>query len=112
MSDPVAGPARVPTFQLPLRLNADGGLATIAQGSATDAAQRVAVLCRTPRGHFDSAPDFGLYDQRFLKGGVDTAEIERQLDTYIADADTLVQEDLTMLNNALDTIGVRVGNHA
>jgi hypothetical protein len=105
----LAGPPRVPTFQLPMQLAADGTIATVDQGSSIDVAQRVAVVCSTPRGHFDTAPDLGLYQQRFLKGGADLSEIDRQLDLYVPDADTLVTENLTMLNQALDVIAVRVG---
>lgn len=98
----------IPQFRLPLEVATNGDLATVEQSSAVELAQRVAVLCSTPPGHFDAAPQFGLYDQAFLEGGADIAEIERQLNAYVPDADFQTSEDLMMLNDALDVLGVRV----
>jgi hypothetical protein len=99
----------IPQFKLPLMVDpATGDLATVEQGSAIDTAQRVAVLVSTPPSWLEQAPDFGLYNQAFLAGGADIAEIERQLQTYVPDAAALVTEDLSLLNDALDIIGVQV----
>jgi hypothetical protein len=99
----------VPQLRLPLQLDpGTGDLAVIAEGSALDNAQRVAVLLSTPRGWFDAAPDFGLSEQAHREGGPDLAEIDRQISTYVPEADQLATEDLSMLNDALALIGVRV----
>jgi hypothetical protein len=101
-------PAVTPQPVLPLTLGPGGDLLTVAQGSPLDLAQRVAVLVNTPPGWHDRLPDFGLYRQAFLKGGADLAEIERQIATYVPEAATLLDEDLELLDQALDTLGVKV----
>lgn len=78
------------------------------QGSADDAISQIRLLILTPQGWLDSERDFGLYDQAHLSGGADEAEIERQLTTYVPDADLAVQERADELNAALSIVGVQL----
>lgn len=94
-------------FSLPLRV-LGGQLATVGQGSDQEVAQRVNVLCRTPPGWLDSRPGFGLADQRFRKGGADVDVVSRQIETWIPDAATLVDEDPRLLDAGLDYLGIQV----
>lgn len=98
----------IPQLALPLRL-AGTRLAELEQGSRRDLQQRVAVLCLTPLGWLDNEPGFGLADQTFRKTGPDLPEIERQIATYVPEADALVTEDVSALNEGLARVGVRVG---
>lgn len=101
----------IPQFAIPFALTPDGtGLALVEQGTGQELAQRVNALCRTPYGWLDGRPDFGLADQAHLEGGADIGEVTRQLDTYIPEADALVQEDPSLMNEGLDQIRVTVGS--
>jgi hypothetical protein len=101
--------ADIPQFAIPFALTPDGtGIQLVEQGTAVELAQRVNVLCRTPIGWLDGRPDFGLEDQAHLEGGADLLEIDRQLATHIPEAETLVQEDPSLMNESLDQIGVQV----
>lgn len=100
----------IPQFAIPFALASDStGFDLVEQGTSQELAQRVNVLCRTPLGWLDGRPDFGLQDQAHLEGGADIGEVTRQLDTHIPDADALVQEDVSLMNEGLDQIGVQVG---
>lgn len=95
-------------FSLPLRVLANGRLATTEQGSALDLADRVTVLCRTPPGWLDGRPGFGLADQAFRKGGADVTAVSRQIETWVPEAARVVAEDPTLLDRALDYLGIQV----
>jgi hypothetical protein len=97
----------IPQFQLPVTVT-DSDLTTLQQDTPLELAQRVAVLCATPPGTVEGEPGFGLADQAFREGGPDLAEIQRQIDTYIPGADTLITEDPRLLNAALSIVGVQV----
>jgi hypothetical protein len=99
---------RVPQPALPLRQTGTT-LGEVEQGSPDEFVQRVAVLCSTPPEWVDGAPGFGLYDQAFLAGGADLAEVERQITTYVPDAVTLLHEHPELLDQALDILGVQTG---
>lgn len=94
-------------FSLPLRV-VGGSFATTEQGTPAELAGRVNVLCHTPPGWLAGRPGFGLADQRFRRGGADLAEIQRQITTFIGDADALLEQDPSTLAQGLASLGVRV----
>lgn len=97
----------VPQFAIPPRI-VDGQLATVEQGTVDELAARVNLLCHTPPGWLDSWPKFGLADQAFRKGGADGAYVAGQIQTWVPDASTVVEENPTLLDAGLDFLGLRV----
>lgn len=95
-------------FSLPLRILANGQLATVEQDSAPELADRVNVLVRTPPGWLDGRPGFGLADQRFRKAGADVTVVGRQIETWVPDAAAVVDENPALLDEALDYLGIQV----
>lgn len=93
----------------PIRRNPDGTLAVVEQGTAPDLTGQIHALVLTDPGHFTRQPDLGLYDQAHLEAGADLGEIQRQIDTYVPDAQTAVEEDPAALNDALSLVNVTVG---
>lgn len=98
----------IPTLAFPPRI-INGELATVEQGSADDTVGQVHLMCVTPQGWLTSEPDFGLYAQQHLAGGADIDEIDRQITTYIPDADAALEGQLDLLNPALSIVGARIG---
>jgi hypothetical protein len=94
-------------FSLPPRV-VNGRFATVPQGTDTELADRVNVLCRTPPDWLDGRPGFGLADQRFRKTGADTTVVSSQIDTWVPDAKRLVDHDPSLLDRGLDYLGIRV----
>jgi hypothetical protein len=103
----------------PMRV-VNGQLATVDQGGVDDAVGQVHLLCLTPQGWMtgwktllgDNAADVGLYPQQHLAGGPDVQEIRRQIDLYVPDAEAVVEEDPSALDEALGIVGVRVTRSA
>jgi hypothetical protein len=86
----------------------DGAVATVGQASAEFTLAQVEVLCLTPLGWVPGAPEMGLADQRFRRGGPDTGEIERQIADWVPEAKEAVDHDSAALDRGLGLIGVRV----
>jgi hypothetical protein len=99
---------KTPVLALPLRVTGKGTLGTVEQGSAAELAQRIAVLCRTPPGWIDGLPDFGLADQTFSRGGADVGLVEAHVERWVPDVQTIVNEDPSMLADAVDVLGIQV----
>lgn len=97
-------------FSLPLRMLANGRLATTEQGTAPELADRVNVLVRTPPGWLDGRPGFGLADQAFRKTGADVTVVSRQIETWVPEAAAVVSEDPSLLDRALDYLGIQVAS--
>lgn len=57
--------AVAPILRFPLRLAANGSLATVEQQSDDGAAQEIAVLCMTRPGEHPLDPGFGITDPAF-----------------------------------------------
>lgn len=102
----------IPQLTLPLRIVGDE-IEQVEQGSDADISGQAIALVLTPPGWLqldgEDAKGFGLSNQAHREGGADVSEIERQIDTYVADAQALVLEQPDALNDALSRIGVRVG---
>lgn len=98
----------IPTIAFPPRV-INGELATLEQGSGADVAGQVHLLCLTPQGWLSSIPDFGLAEQSHRAGGADLQELQRQIATYVPDADAALDEDPSALNEGLSVVGVRIG---
>lgn len=96
------------TLAYPIRLNPDGQFATVEQGTPADLVGQVHLLISTPRGFLTRYPDMGLGDQAHLEGGVDVQEVESQIDQFVPDADTAIEEDVTAMNEALDVLNITV----
>lgn len=97
----------IPQLAFPPRM-VNGQLATVEQGSVADAAGQVHLLCLTPQGWLTSEPDFGLRNQAHLAGGADVAEINRQIASYVPDAEVAITEDPSALDEGLSIVGVRI----
>jgi hypothetical protein len=104
----------IPQLSFPLRVVGDT-FATVEQGSVADVRSQIHLLVRTPPGWFGHGPDdpltdMGLGDQAHRKGGADAREIERQILAHVPNAEAVVAEDASALNDGLSVIGVRVGS--
>lgn len=99
--------ADIPQLSLPLRV-VDDHVLEVEQDSATDLAQRVAVLCVTPPGWLDGRPDFGLSDQAHRRNGPDLPEVERQINDYVPDVDLVAETDPSLLDQGLSRLGLRI----
>jgi hypothetical protein len=53
--------------------------ATVEQGSPAELAASALVIARTPRGHHDSMPEFGVTQQVFAQGPIDTERFADEL---------------------------------
>lgn len=100
-------------FAFPLQL-VNGTFLTRPQGSNQELADRVSVLVRTPPGWLDGDEQneragLGLADQRFRKGGADMTAVDSQILTYVPEAITMITEDPSRLDAALEYISVQVG---
>lgn len=69
----------VPVFDYPLRMEADGTLAVVEQGSLEDVRASIHMLIRTQRGSRPLAPDIGVDDPTFGPG-VDGDELAADLE--------------------------------
>jgi hypothetical protein len=94
---------------IPPRVLANGRYATVTQGSDTETAQRVNILCRTPPGWLDSRPEFGLQEQTFNPGGADLTEVDRQLHALGPDVVYRITEDPSLMDEGLDQLGLEAG---
>lgn len=68
------------TLSLPLRLDSQGHIVTVTQGSDEHAAELVAMLALTRKGERPLAPDFGITDPTF--GALDSAELAVAVATF------------------------------
>lgn len=80
----------------PFKINEDGSVAKVVQGSSAHQAQQIASMIRTRVGELDLAPAYGLVDATF--GRVETGEIEASLNLYHPDIivesiDSLIKSD-------------------
>ena len=98
MADQIAFPVTVVNGQIQL----------VEDGTDTEVGMEVEILCLTPQGWFATIPDFGLADQAFRRGGADTTEIERQISTWVPDAEAVAEHDVSVLDAGLDRVGVKV----
>lgn len=94
---------------IPARLQADGKLASVDQGSDREIAQRVLVVCRTPPGWLDGRPGFGLQEDTFRSSGADLAEVDRQLAALGPDVYYRIAEDTSLMDQGLDALDLQVG---
>ena len=67
----------------PFKLNQDGSVAKVVQGSSAHQAQQIAALIRTRTGELDLAPGYGIVDATF--GRTQPGEIEASLNLYNPD---------------------------
>lgn len=86
----------------------NGQIGLVEDGTDQEAGMAVEILCLTPQGWFPGLPGFGLADQTFRKGGADVSEIERQIATWVPDAEAAASHDVSLLDAGLDRIGVQV----
>lgn len=98
----------VEQLAVPVRLLANGRLATVEQGSDREITQRVSVLCRTPPGWVEGRPGVGLAEQAFEQGGADLAEVERQIRGLGPDVVAAITEDPSLMSEGIETIGLQV----
>jgi hypothetical protein len=94
---------------IPVRLAADGRLATVTQGSDQEIAQRVSVLCHTPPGWLDGRPTTGLAEDTFNPGGADLSNVDQQLRALGPDVLYRITEDPSLMDQGLDSIGLQAG---
>lgn len=102
------------TLRLPLALAPSGALMTLAQDSAADVAQSVALLLSTPRGQRSAIPDYGLVDP-IGELDVDEAEIAHAISEWDDRVSAVAIETIAsvlatgerhdIVNIALDVIG-------
>jgi hypothetical protein len=94
---------------LPVRLLANGKLAGVEQGSDTEIAQRVSILCHTPPGWLDGRPAFGLAEDTFNPSGVDLGNVDQQLRALGPDVAYRITEDPSLMDAGLDSLGLEAG---
>lgn len=94
--------AEVPHFDLPFRFefNSAGELhaAVNEQDSYEDVAACVTSIVRTPLGYREEMPDFGIRDQTFSAGGINTEDIQTAISLWEPRAEVLIEEDESMLD--------------
>jgi hypothetical protein len=94
---------------IPVRLLSNGRLAGVEQGSDTEIAQRVSILCHTPPGWLDGRPAFGLAEDTFNPNGADLGNVDRQLRALGPDVLYRITEDPTLMDEGLDSLGLQAG---
>jgi hypothetical protein len=95
-------------LSIPIRVLADGRLASLEQGSDAEIRQRVSILCHTTPGTLDDRPGFGLAEDMFT-ASIDLAEVERQIRALGRDVMARITEDPSLMDQGLDTLGLEVG---
>lgn len=94
--------ADVPHFAIPFRFEngSDGFLhaAVNEQDSIEDVTACVEAIVRTPLGYRTEMPDFGIRDQTFTEGMINTDEILVALAQWEPRAEILIDEDDSMLD--------------
>lgn len=67
------------TLTLPLRLGTNGSLVSVEQDSDADVASCVRCILSYQTGWLDANPAFGRAQLVFMQGGVDVAELTREV---------------------------------
>lgn len=94
--------ADVPHFQIPFKFTfgADGFLhaAVNEQDSIEDVTACVEAIVRTPLGFREELPDFGIRDQTFTQGMINSEDIIVAITQWEPRAEILIEEDDSMLD--------------
>lgn len=100
--------ASVPHFSFPLRLAADGGLATVEQDTIDDVAQCVRVLVDTAVGERVELPAYGIEDPSFTEG-IDRDEIRRAVDEWEPRAALMIESEPDQYDEMIENVIMDVG---
>jgi phage baseplate assembly protein W len=92
----------VPHFDIPFRFEFDSTghvhAAVNEQDSIEDVTACVEAIIRTPIGYREEMLDFGIRDQTFAEGMINTEEILVALQQWEPRAEILIEEDASMLD--------------
>jgi len=91
----------------PFKLNQDGSVAKVVQGSSAHQAQQIAALIRTRTGELDLAPAYGIVDATF--GVIQTGEIEASLNLYNPDI-TIESVNSLIKDNGQEIVSIKFSN--
>lgn len=86
----------LPHLAFPYRLGA-----TVEQGSPAELAASALVIARTPRGHHDAFPEFGVTQQVFAQGPIDTQLFAQELAASDPRLDIEAEELLDLANTTI-----------
>jgi phage baseplate assembly protein W len=94
--------AEVPHFAIPFRFEFDTSgvlhAAVNEQDTIEDVTACVEAIVRTPIGYREELPDFGIRDQTFTEGMINSEEILVSLQQWEPRAEVLIEEDPSMLD--------------
>jgi hypothetical protein len=96
----------VPRLAVPLRLAADGRLATVDQHSDPDIQGRVEVVLRYRHGDLEADPTFGIPDLLFRQGGADTEALAREIARLVPDAEVGLAKDDGAVRDRIEQVSV------
>jgi len=96
-----------PHFDIPFRLYATGA-PVVEQDTFEDVANCVEVICRTPYGFRDDAPDFGFPDLELRTQPLVTAEVQEVIDAQEQRANIVLTEQPDFYDVLIDRITVEV----
>lgn len=104
---PSPNEVETPALKLPFKFREDGA-DVVEQDTLDEIHQGVVATLRTPLGHFEDNPGFGLPDQALKKGGADLEEIEEAVIDADPRAETEIERDPEFLESAIDHVKVSV----
>lgn len=105
--------AEVPHFAVPFRFEQDGmghsHAAVNEQDSVEDVTDCVIAIVSCPLGYRLELPNFGIRDQTFSQGGIDTNDLQIAIAQWEPRADILIEEDESNLDRFISLARVVTG---
>jgi phage baseplate assembly protein W len=96
---------QIPHFSLPFRIH-NGSAVVVEQDSTDEILDCVQAICSYPAGSRPEQPDFGIPDQTFRQGGVDTDAIAAAVDQWEPRAHAVASADNSSLADLISQVAV------
>lgn len=98
----------IPHMDYPFRFGSDGHVVPVEQDSEDDILACAIAIMKCPLGFRDELPDFGVREQLFSEGPIDTEEIRVALEVWEERAIPIVTEDEETLYNLVRLIKIQM----